>query len=306
MSFKDYFQFNKKERNGILLLSFILLLTIIYYNIMHLFVNKQKTDFAEFNNLIPKTKNIIEHKQTRFTETKDNLTIENEQKDSLFVFDPNTLSDKGWGMLGLSEKQISIFRNYQSSGIIFYSSEDLSKCYAISDDFINRVADFIIFPQRTEKKEKVKIEKSDEKSAEQLQIIDLNSADSILLISINGVGPFYSKQILEYREKLGGFISYTQFSEIWGLEKLDINNFKNQTKIDTNFIKKININSATFDQLYSHPYINYNQSKAIINYRLQHGQFIDIKDIQNIVLIDSDLFRKIAPYLKLYDSRKIR
>ena len=290
MSFKDYFQFNKKERNGILLLSFILLLTIIYYNIMYLFIDKQKTDFSEFDNLIPETENVIEKKQT----------------DSLFVFNPNTLNDKGWIMLGLSEKQISIFRNYQSSGIIFYSSEDLSKCYAISDDFINRVADFIIFPQRTEKKEKVKIEKSDEKSAEQLQIIDLNSADSILLISINGVGPFYSKQILEYREKLGGFISYTQFSEIWGLEKLDINNFKNQTKIDTNFIKKININSATFDQLYSHPYINYNQSKAIINYRLQHGQFIDTKDIQNIVLIDSDLFRKIAPYLKLYDSRKIR
>ena len=290
MSFKDYFQFNKKERNGILLLSFILLLTIIYYNIMYLFTDKQKTDFSEFDNLIPDTEDVIEKQQT----------------DSLFVFNPNTLNDKGWIMLGLTEKQISIFRNYQRSGIVFYSTEDLSKCYAISDDFVNRVADFIIFPQRKEKKEKVKIKKSDEKSAEQLQIIDLNSADSILLISINGVGPFYSKQILEYREKLGGFISYTQFSEIWGLEKLDIKNFKNQTKIDTTFIKKININSATFDQLYSHPYINYNQSKAIINYRLQHGQFIHIKDIQNIVLIDSDLFRKIAPYLKLYDSRKIR
>ena len=290
MSFKDYFQFNKKERNGILLLSFILLLTIIYYNIMYLFTDKQKTDFSEFDNLIPETEDVIEKQQT----------------DSLFVFNPNTLNDKGWIMLGLTEKQISIFRNYQRSGIVFYSTEDLSKCYAISDDFVNRVADFIIFPQRKEKKEKVKIKKSDEKSAEQVQIIDLNSADSILLISINGVGPFYSKQILQYREKLGGFISYTQFSEIWVLEKLDINNFKNQTKIDTTFIKKININSATFDQLYSHPYINYNQSKAIINYRLQHGPFIDIKDIQNIVLIDSDLFRKIAPYLKLYDSRKIR
>ena len=257
---------------------------------MYLFTDKQKTDFSEFDNLIPETEDVIEKQQT----------------DSLFVFNPNTLNDKGWIMLGLTEKQISIFRNYQRSGIVFYSTEDLSKCYAISDDFVNRVADFIIFPQRKEKKEKVKIKKSDEKSAEQLQIIDLNSADSILLISINGVGPFYSKQILEYREKLGGFISYTQFSEIWGLEKLDINNFKNQTKIDTTFIKKININSATFDQLYSHPYINYNQSKAIINYRLQHGPFIDIKDIQKIVLIDSDLFRKIAPYLKLYDSRKIR
>jgi len=66
-------------------------------------------------------------------------------------------------------------------------------------------------------------------------------------------------------------------------------------------IKKININSATFDQLYFHPDINYKQSKAIINYRLQHGQFADVKDIKKIVLIDSNLFRKIAPYLKLYD-----
>jgi DNA uptake protein ComE-like DNA-binding protein len=299
--FKDYFQFNKKEQNGILLLSFILLITIIYYNIMHLFVNKQKTDFAEFNNLIPKTKNIIEHKQTRFTETKDNLTIENEQKDSLFVFDPNTLNDKGWGMLGLSEKQISIFRNYQSSGVIFYSDEDLSKCYAISDEFINKITDYIIFPQRKKKEEKVEIKNSTEKLSKKLQIIDLNSADSILLISINGIGPFYSKQILEYRTKLGGFISYTQFSEIWGLEKLNINNLKKQTEIDTTFIKKVNINSATFDHLYTHPYINYKQSKAIINYRLQHGRFADVKDIQKIVLIDSNLFRKIAPYLKLYD-----
>jgi len=285
MSFKDYFQFNKKERNGILLLSFILLLTIIYYNIMYLFIDKHKTDFSEFDNLIPKTE----------------IIIEKEQKDSLFVFNPNTLNDKGWSMLGLSEKQILIFRNYQSSGIIFYSTKDLSKCYAISDEFINKITEHIIFPPKKEKNEKVKIKKSAEKSHEKLQIIDLNSADSILLISINGVGPFYSKQILEYRQKLGGFISYTQFSEIWGLEKLDINHFKKQTEIDTTLIKKININSATFDQLYSHPYINYKQSKAIVNYRLQHGQFFDVKDIQKIVLIDSNLFRKIAPYLKLYD-----
>ena len=82
---------------------------------------------------------------------------------------------------------------------------------------------------------------------------------------------------------------------------MDINHFKKQTEIDTTLIKKININAATFDQLYSHPYINYKQSKAIVNYRLQHGQFADVKDIQKIVLIDSNLFRKIAPYLKLYD-----
>ena len=99
------------------------------------------------------------------------------------------------------------------------------------------------------------------------------------LIYIKGIGSFYAKQILKYRKELGGFYTYLQFSEIWGLEKLDINNFKKQTEIDTTLIKKININSATFDKLYSHPYINYKQSKSIVNYRLQHGQFFDVKDI---------------------------
>ena len=48
---------------------------------MYLFTDKQKTDFSEFDNLIPKTE----------------IIIEKEQKDSLFVFNPNTLNDKGWG-----------------------------------------------------------------------------------------------------------------------------------------------------------------------------------------------------------------
>ena len=93
---------------------------------MYLFIDKNKTDSTEFDNLIPKTE----------------IIIEKEQKDSLFVFNPNTLNDKGWSMLGLSEKQISIFRNYQSSGIIFYSTEDLAKCYAISDEFINKTTNY--------------------------------------------------------------------------------------------------------------------------------------------------------------------
>ena len=72
---------------------------------MYLFTDKQKTDFSEFDNLIPETEDVIEKQQT----------------DSLFVFNPNTLNDKGWSMLGLTEKQISIFRNYQQwNYFLFY------------------------------------------------------------------------------------------------------------------------------------------------------------------------------------------
>ena len=129
----------------------------------------------------------------------------------------------------------------------------------------------------------------------------MNSADSILLISINGVGPFYSKQILEYRRKLGGFISYTQFSEIWGLENLEIQKLKQQTSIDTLHIRKVNVNTIELEQLKLHPYLNYKQAKMILNYRKQHGDFKQVKDIRKIKPISPELFRKIAPYLQTHD-----
>jgi competence protein ComEA len=282
---KNYFRFNKKERNGILLLSFILMVTIVYYNSMHLFQDKTKTDFSEFESLIP----VVEEK------------LYESKKDSLFVFNPNTLDDEGWILLGLSSKQLSIFRNYQKSGVVFYNKEELKKCFAISEEFTDKVSDFITFPEKEIFSKKEFNQEEIKKKNDVLIIVELNSADSITLISINGIGPFYAKQIIKYRNDLGGFLSYSQFSEIWGLEKLDLNKIKLQTTLDTTLIQKININSSTVDELRMHPYFRYKQANTIINYRSQHGNFKEIKDIQKIVLIDSQLFRKIAPYLKIHD-----
>ena len=121
------------------------------------------------------------------------------------------------------------------------------------------------------------------------------------LISIKGIGPFYAKQILKYRSELGGFYSYNQFSEIWGLEKLDVEKLKLQTLIDTLYIRKVNVNTIELEQLKIHPYLNYKQAKMIVNYRIQHGDFKQVKDIQKIRPISPEIFRKIAPYLQTHD-----
>ena len=133
------------------------------------------------------------------------------------------------------------------------------------------------------------------------QIVELNQADSLQLISINGVGPFYAKQILKYRKELGGFRNYVQLTEIWGLENLEIQKLKQQTSIDTLDIRKVNVNTIELEQLKLHPYLNYKQAKMILNYRKQHGDFKQVKDIRKIKPISPELFRKIAPYLKTHD-----
>ena len=279
---KDYFQFNKKERNGILLLSCLLLVLVVFYQFSYLLKQESKTDFSAFEKALSE----LEYEQEP--------TIE-KQKDSLFYFNPNTLADKGWLALGLPSTKLSVLRNFQKSGAIFKTKTDLKNCFAITDEFYKKVEIYISIPEIT------KTETPSIKTKKTKRIIELNQADSLQLISINGVGPFYAKQILKYRKELGGFRNYAQLTEIWGLENLEIQKLKQQTSIDTLHIRKVNVNTIELEQLKLHPYLNYKQAKMILNYRKQHGDFKQVKDIRKIKPISPELFRKIAPYLKTHD-----
>ena len=280
--FKNYFTYNKKERNGILLLSFILFFLILFYQFSYLFKTETKTDFSDFEKALSE----LEYA---------NDTPQIKEKKSLFSFNPNTLNDDGWLSLGLSEGKLKVLRNYQESGGYFKQKEDLQRCYAFGDEFYHTIKEYVSIPE---------IDEPESKSLQPItttQIIELNQADSLELISVKGIGSFYAKQILKYRNELGGFYSFSQFSEIWGLEKLDIEKIKLLTTIDTLLISKININSAKIEKLRYHPYLNYKQAKMIVNYRIQHGNFRSVKDIQKIRPISQEIFRKIAPYLQTHD-----
>jgi competence protein ComEA len=280
--FKNYFTYNKKERNGILLLSCLLLFLILFYQFSYLLKTETKTDFSEFEKAIT---------ELEFTEVK----TKNIKKDSLFLFNPNDLNDDGWLALGLSQGKLKVLRNYQKSGGYFKQKEDLQRCYAFGDEFYNTIKEYVIIP-----KPKTTEPKS-QKPITLTQIIELNQADSLDLISIKGIGPFYAKQILKYRNELGGFYFYNQFSEIWGLENLELEKFQQQTSIDILYIQKININTVELEKLRLHPYLNYKQAKMIVNYRKQHGDFKQLKDIRKIKPISPELFRKIVPYFKTHD-----
>ena len=289
MGFKDYFQFNKKERNGILLLSFLLIILIIFYQFTHLLKTETKTDFSDFEKAI---------QELKYADDISKLKA----KDSLFHFNPNTLNDKGWLALGLSKGKLQVLRNYQKSGGYFKKKQDLQRCYAFGDEFYNTIKEYVSIPEIDKLQNSNKYPKANSHQPTTIiQIIELNQADSLELISIKGIGSFYAKQIIKYRKELGGFLNYNQFTEIWGLEKLDVEKIKPLTIIDTLLIAKININSVSIEKLRNHPYLNYKQAKMLVNYRAQHGDFSSVKDIRKIKPISRELFRKIAPYLKTDD-----
>lgn len=126
--------------------------------------------------------------------------------------------------------------------------------------------------------------------------IDINKADTTVFISLPGIGSRLASRIVNYREKLGGFISVEQVGETFGLPDSTFEKIKPWLTVSSTAVQKININRATPEQLKT-PYINFNLANIIYQYRLQHGLYKSLADLKKIMLIDEVLFNKITPYL---------
>ena len=50
------------------------------------------------------------------------------------------------------------------------------------------------------------------------QRIDLNSADTLALQQVPGIGPSFARRIARYRDQLGGYYTVLQLQEIFGME----------------------------------------------------------------------------------------
>lgn len=129
-------------------------------------------------------------------------------------------------------------------------------------------------------------------------VIELNSADSIQLVKIDGVWPALAGRIIKRRNYLGGYITVEQLKEVYGLNDEVFMKISPQIIIDPTNISKININKATIEDLKSHPYIDYKVANSIYMIRQNHGFYKNIEDIKKSDLINDELFSKIAPYLK--------
>ncbi|NJO02773.1 MAG: helix-hairpin-helix domain-containing protein [Bacteroidia bacterium] len=128
---------------------------------------------------------------------------------------------------------------------------------------------------------------------------ELNQVDSLTLTEIRGIGPVLSRRIIRYRDQLGGFVSFQQLGEVYGLTEDVRENLKAHSFLSDSPVRKLKINEASLDELRQHPYIGYRKARVIVNYRLQHGRFTSIDALSKINLMDSLSLDKLAPYLSL-------
>lgn len=312
--FRDFFTFNKRERNGVFVLLSIIAGLVLYLNISSNFVSQEPVDFTKFDKEVKEFEASIEEK-TEYSNYSEKQSVREERlngtekQSERFEFNPNNLSEQNWKRLGLSEKQIKSIKKYESKGGKFKTKEDVKKMYCISEEQYETLEPFIQISSpaeiaRTEEKsnsffKEGKVETAIARAvpkAERSTIIELNSADSTSLTTIKGIGAFYAKNIIKHRNALGGFVSKEQLLEIWKFDQEKLSAIEKYIDIDESKIKKVNINTCEAADLKS-PYIKWTVANAIVNYRKNHGKYKTVDEIKKTDLVDEETYRKIVPYL---------
>lgn len=303
---KDYLTFTRKEKIGSLCL--VALLVIVIFS-PAIFFPKHKNPAInsdkEWTNAIKTlsvTTSLDSNSKTDF-ENPTNYQYESSSENNvisnaeLFYFNPNTLSPAGWKRLGLKERTIKTIENYLRKGGHFKKPEDLQRIYGLPKNKYEQLVPFIRIPEMQDHKQvATNAPKSFEKHNYNL-IIDANTSDTSAFINLPGIGSKLATRIVNFREKLGGFYSVEQVGETYGVPDSTFQKIKPHLQILNPEIKKININTASKDELKIHPYIKWNLANAIVEYRTQHGDFKSLSDLKKISTITDEVFEKITNYL---------
>lgn len=305
----DYFGFTRKERIAVIVL--VVLIAIVFFmpemlsRHQHFQFTKADSAWIDSMQMLVDTDSLQEQvvsddktdHQSRFYPSK----FQGKQNASLFYFDPNTISADAWEELGLRPKTIHTIENYLAKGGRFKKPEDLQKVYGLFPDEYKRIAPFIRIENIEEKKPDRPFARIDspfqKKFTPRYQVIDINTADTSAFIALPGIGSKLASRIVNFRDKLGGFYSIDQVGETFGLPDSTFQKIKQWLKLENISLRKININTATEDELKAHPYIRWNLAKPIVAYRNEHGSFKKIEELQNIMAITNEIFNKIKPYL---------
>ncbi|MGB0864320.1 MAG: helix-hairpin-helix domain-containing protein [Saprospiraceae bacterium] len=215
------------------------------------------------------------------------------KQSELFDFDPNTVTKSQLLKLGLSKKAANNLINYREKGAKFFKKADFKKIWGVTPDDYARLEPYIITAPFASNE----IPQSYNKNLDLR--VNVNSATSEEFQKLNGIGQKTADRIVKFRNALGGFISIEQVGDTWGFQKETFYNLKPQFIITTENIKQINLNTATVDELRSHPYFKWREANTIVEYRTQNGDFKSVQDIREIKIIDGVLFSKVEPYLAI-------
>ncbi|MHC1779291.1 MAG: ComEA family DNA-binding protein [Bacteroidales bacterium] len=199
----------------------------------------------------------------------------------LFEFDPNSVTHGELMRLGLTSGQASVVIKFRERGGVFRKKEDLRKIYVLPDGFYERVEEYVRIASEPER----------------VTIVELNSADSMLLLSLPGIGPYYASKILDFRRRTGGFAYTGQLLDIKGIDNEKFNLLKDKISADSNSIVKRELSSVKEGELSRNPYIGSYLARAIVRFVESYKeQPVEVAHLAVNNVINKELLRILLHY----------
>ena len=299
-----FFTYSSREKRGILALMLLIASLNLLFEGYAIFYKKEEPisiqvdtiNLASFLNEEDSPKPLFkkqEHSQQLATDDSKDFNTR-----SLFPFDPNSATLLDWQRLGLSLRQATGIVHYLEKGGRYRVKSDLKKMYGMTESLYVRLEPYIQLPDSVSPSPRTVAEAAN-KLQTKSRMLELNTADSMALLDLPGIGPWFSFRIINYRQRLGGFVRKDQLLEVRGIDSTRYSQLSALLTVDPFEVQKINVNKASVEELGHHPYIGYLLAKMIVNFRLQHGNFKRIDEIKALPLVDADLYSKLAPYLFL-------
>lgn len=127
-------------------------------------------------------------------------------------------------------------------------------------------------------------------------VLDLNHCDTTELQLLRGIGRFTALQIVRYREQLGGFYSPLQLTDE-PFADYHLDTLLHHFTADTSVIQTINVNRCSTAALQRHPYLRFQQAKAIYTLRRQRIRLHSIDDLRSLPELTEDDLHRLTPYL---------
>ena len=249
----------------------------------------------------------IRKSQWKRTYKRDTIAIR------MQMFDPNTVDSNTLVHLGFKPWQAQNLLKYRAKGGKYRKAEDLKRLYGMTDSMYLLLQPYICIEL-----ENLEVDSSANDSlmgdttrhdtmprwqhVKKDTILNLRTADTTELKMIRGIGSYRAKQIVRYREALGGFVRVEQLLEVEGMENVPDSVLKHFV-LDTADVKQLNINSIGVRQLSKHPYLSFEEAKAIYEFRRKKIRLDSLGQLNELECVSDEAIKRIAPYLNFDKNR---
>ena len=245
-------------------------------------------------------------------DTQDKIDVlkqNSKQNDSIriYPFNPNFISDYKGYTLGMSVEEIDRLHAFRAQHKFVNNSEEFQKITHVSDSLLKKISPYFKFPEWAKNKSlsqkkipnatfqrELDLQKGD------FQVKDLNTATAEDLKSISGIVEKLALRIIKFRNRLGGFIVDDQLYDVYGLEPDVVKRtIKRFTVLSQPQMEKINVNSASVEEISKLIYLRYNIATKIVEYREVNGSFSSLDELTKIEDFPIDKIHRIKLYLTL-------